>query len=246
MLKVSVVNYLNSFPFVYGLTQFSFSHPFDLQKDIPSVCAEKLISNQVDIGLVPVAVLPFIPDCEIISNYCISADGKVDSVKLYSRVPLENIKEIILDYQSRTSVQLLKILCREKWKISPLFIPAEPGFENSAEAEKAVLVIGDRTFYMNGTFPYEYDLAEEWQQLTNLPFVFAVWASNKKINNTVFINEFNEALKLGLTNIENSIMNYQYNPTLFDPYFYLTKRINYQLNEQKKLAIEKFLAMILQ
>src|ERR1043165_5988838 len=110
MIRVSAVNYLNSKPFIFGLQNSDIINEIDLQLDIPSVCADKLEENKVDIGLVPVAILPELEEHHIISDYCIGADGEVSSVLLLSDVPLDEIKSIHLDYQSRTSVMLAQVL----------------------------------------------------------------------------------------------------------------------------------------
>src|SRR4051812_36736309 len=123
-IKISIVSYLNSKPFVYGIEHSDLLNEIDLQQDIPSVCAQKLIDGKVDIGLIPVAVLPLLKEKYIISDYCIGAVGKVASVMLYSDVPLDRISSVLLDYQSRTSVTLVKVLAKNFWKISPEWISA--------------------------------------------------------------------------------------------------------------------------
>ncbi|HEY1040940.1 MAG TPA: MqnA/MqnD/SBP family protein, partial [Bacteroidia bacterium] len=125
--KISIVNYLNTLPFVYGLKESGIDKHIDISYDIPAVCAEKLLTKQVDVGLVPVAVLAKMPEYHIITDFCIGSNGVVDSVKLFSMVPLEEIKEIVLDYQSRTSVALVQLLAKELWNISPQFTKAQPG-----------------------------------------------------------------------------------------------------------------------
>ena len=107
MLKISAVSYLNTVPFIHGLKQSDLIHNIDLQLDYPSICADKLINRTVDLALVPVVVIPKLKDSHIISDYCIGADGAVDTVCLYSDVPITEIESIALDYQSRTSVALL-------------------------------------------------------------------------------------------------------------------------------------------
>ncbi|MBK8584164.1 MAG: hypothetical protein IPN88_01490 [Bacteroidetes bacterium] len=92
MLKISVVSYLNSKPFIYGFNKTNFNSKAAIELDIPSVCADKLLTGKVDIGLVPVAILPKLKDYFIISDYCIGANGPVDSVLLLSNVPLNEIK----------------------------------------------------------------------------------------------------------------------------------------------------------
>ena len=91
-IKVSAVSYTNSKPFVYGIMHSGILDQIDLSLDIPSVCANKLIENQVDIGLVPVAALLHIENYQIISNYCIGANGAVDSVFIFSNKPIQEIK----------------------------------------------------------------------------------------------------------------------------------------------------------
>ena len=92
--------------------QSDILHAIDLSLDIPSVCANKLIENQVDIGLVPVAALLHIKDYHIISNYCIGANGAVDSVFIFSNKPILEIETLQLDAQSNTSNLLSKVLLK--------------------------------------------------------------------------------------------------------------------------------------
>ena len=164
--KISVISYLNSIPFVYGLNSSTIFKSLNLQLDYPSVCADKLIDNVVDIGLVPVVVLKDYPSFKIISEYCIGANGDVDTVCLFSNVPIQDVKKIYLDYQSRTSVELLKILCREYWKITPLFKQSKIGFENNINKNTAALIIGDRAFHANHKYEFVYDLSKYWTKMT--------------------------------------------------------------------------------
>ncbi len=238
--KVSVVNYTNSIPFVHGLKGLAQTGLIALSEDIPSVCADKLISGQVDIGLVPVAMLPRMQQHFVIPGYCIGAEGAVNSVMLFSEVPLSEIETIALDYQSRTSVMLLKLLAKDFWKIAPRFELAEPGFEKQVGGKKAALVIGDRSFPLLGKHAHTFDLAEEWMKHTGKPFVFACWASRTELPVT-FIEQFNRALKTGLDAREELCRNRD------DADFvhtYLTKFISYPLTDSKVNAMHHFLARI--
>lgn len=114
--SVSIVNYYNTTPFLYGINHTNFISQIDLQLDIPSVCAQKLKNKQVEIGLVPVAILPELDHYHIITDYCIGAVGKVDSVKLFSEKPLNELTHVLLDYQSKTSVTLVQVLNKHFWK----------------------------------------------------------------------------------------------------------------------------------
>ncbi|MCZ8286293.1 MAG: menaquinone biosynthesis protein, partial [Bacteroidia bacterium] len=183
MYSLSIVNYYNTTPFVYGLKHHPLKTATDIEYDIPSSCAQKLKQQRVDIGLVPVAIIPELESYHIITDYCIGANGKVDSVKLFSHKPLEELTHIMLDYQSKTSITLVQVLNRHFWKKEITFIPAEEGFEQKIGGTTGAVIIGDRTFGLTtAEHPYHYDLADEWKTHTGLPFVFAAWVSNKPID----------------------------------------------------------------
>lgn len=241
-IKISAVSYLNTTSLIYGLeNDQEIMSQVDLQKDIPAVCAKKLISGEVDLGLIPVAMISKLKESHIISDYCIGAEGKVKSVLLLSDVPLEEIETIQLDYQSRTSVALCKVLCKELWNIQPKFESTKKGFENSINGKVAGVIIGDRTFHLEKQYAYEFDLAEEWQKLTGLPFVFAAWVSNKKLPES-FISTFNAALNSGLNNTKKAIDNLDSisisKPELEE---YLNKYIQFKLDQPKREGLRLFL-----
>ncbi len=233
-IKVSAVSYTNTKPFVYGILHSGIIDQIELSLDIPSVCATKLIENKVDIGLVPTAALLQIKDYDIISNYCIGADGEVDSVFIFSDVPIEQVKNLQLDPQSRTSNFLAKVLLKYHWKIDPKFTD-----ESSSDA---FVQIGDRTFGKKEQYSFKYDLAEEWQKFTGLPFVFAVWAANKSIPED-FKHAFNSALEYGLNHRE-AIISGLPKVDNFDLDDYLMNKIDFDLDEKKLEALAKFHALI--
>jgi chorismate dehydratase len=244
-VKISIVNYTNTLPFKWALKKSELMRHIDLQEDIPSICAQKLKYKQVDLALVPVALLSELSHYHIETDFCIGAFKKVDSVKLYSEVPLAQIESVTLDYQSRSSITLTKVLCRFFWNISPKYVDAIPGFEKNTKHKNASVVIGDRTFDLNGKYNYEYDLAEEWFKFTGLPFVFAAWVSMEKIDPD-FIKEFNAVLKYGVEHTEDAVNENQEKLSLSKEKAleYLTKRIDYRLNEDKKKAMNVFLEYI--
>lgn len=243
--SVSIVSYTNTLPLRYGINKSKLLTEMDLQLDIPAVCAQKLIDNTVDIGLIPVAIIPQLKEHYIISKYCIGSNERVDTVKLYSHVPLEEIETIYLDYQSRTSIMLAKVLAKNYWKIHPAFINAAAGFENTTKGNNAAVVIGDRCFALNDTFPYEYDLAFEWKRYTKLPFVFAAWVSNKKIEED-FITKLESAMQYGIEHIDDAIKNDTHitNPVRIKEY--LSERISFDFDDAKKQSLHLFLDLIKQ
>ncbi len=240
-LKISAVSYLNTLPFLYGIKNSNIIENIDFEQDIPSVCASKLLNNKVDIALVPVAVIPLMKNPFIISDYCIGASGKVKTVLLLSDVPLAEIKSIYLDYQSRTSVNLIKVLAEKYWKIKPEWINAQKGYEQNIKENKAGLIIGDRTFHLQKKYKYVYDLAEEWEKFTGLPFVFAVWTANKPVSQD-FIHDFNTALSYGINNINEVVGEYHKNfpHSSIDLHEYFTRFISYKFDDKKKQAMYLF------
>lgn len=240
-VKVSIVSYSNTLPFLYGLKHSPIINDMGLSLDIPSKCAEKLLTNEVDIGLVPVAILPELPEYHILTDYCIGANQKVNSVILVSDVPLEEMEEILLDYQSKSSISLVQVLAKNYWKISPKFTHAKVGFENQVNGKTAAVIIGDRTFNLSKPYSYIYDLAEEWYKFTGLPFAFACWVANKPIS-PEFVQKLNQALAFGVAHIQESIELSNNNGITFGQLQqYLTNDISYELTDDKRKSIQLFL-----
>ncbi len=237
-IKVGAVSYLNTKPLIYGFEQGMMSEQTELVFDFPSNIAKKLLTDEIDIGLVPVAVLPLMKEYHIVADYCIGCNGAVASVCLFSDVPLNEIKTVLLDYQSRTSVALLKILLKEHWKIEPELIAAEKGFEQSITGTTAGLVIGDRAFKQIPVSKYHFDLGLAWKEMTGLPFVFAAWVSNKKLPGD-FIASFNEATAEGMKFIDKIAD--QNNFEFYSLKQYYTENINYVLDEQKITGLKLFI-----
>lgn len=239
-VKIAAVSYLNTKPFLYGLQNHAVYNDIELSLEIPARCAQHLIDDTADLGLIPVAAIPFIPNAQIISNYCIGCEGEVNTVCIYSRVPIESIETLQLDYQSRTSVALTKYLLKEHWKTQPTLINATPGYENNIKGTTAALIIGDRTIGLNDQYPYVYDLGKVWQQHTGLPFVFAAWVSNKTLPPT-FIKQFNEGLQNGLNKRFEVAQLFESCYPNYSVYDYFFKYIQYSYTKDKKQALKRFL-----
>jgi len=231
------VNYLNTKPLLYGIEHSPIYKTIELIKDHPANLASLLLEGQIDIGLVPVAILPEMKQYQIITNYCIGCDGPVASVCLFSDVPIEQVEKIILDRNSRTSVELLKILLKYYWKVDTRLSTSSTD-EEIIKGKTAVLVIGDRSFERRKTSRYIYDLGEAWKNFTGLPFVFAAWISNKQLPDQ-FAKDFNDANRFGIENIDKVIVENKIDS--FDLKKYFTTFMNYTLDEEKKEGLEKFL-----
>ena len=237
-IRVGAVSYLNTKPLLYGIEQSDIIHRIELKIDYPSRIADMLLSNTIDIGLVPVSIIPLMREYYINTNYCIGCNGPVGSVCLFSEVPLGKIRKVLLDYQSRTSVELAKILFKEYWKIHPELIDAGEDFRKDIRENVAGVIIGDRALEQRVKSTYKYDLGEAWKNLTGLPFVFAAWISNKKLDDS-FITQFNEANSIGAQNI-NEVLK-QINYSVFDLHEYYTRFIRYDLDDAKRKGMDLFL-----
>jgi chorismate dehydratase len=241
-IRVGAVSYLNTKPLLYGIKRHALINDIELVEDYPSNIAQMLIDDEIDIGLIPVAATLRLKDWYIDSDYCIGSNGAVASVCIFSQVPMEEIKTVYLDYQSRTSVNLARVLLREYWKKEVQFIDASgDDFRDKIMGTTAGVVIGDRALEQRNKSKYIYDLGEAWKNHTGLPFVFAAWIANKKLPDS-FISAFNEANNLGLHRIDEVINE---NPfPHFDLRQYYTSCIQYNLDENKKTGLELFLSKL--
>ena len=212
----------------------------ELVKTYPAVIAQDLIDGKIDMGLVPVAVIPLLKEAHLVSKYCIGAESAVASVCIFSDVPMDQIDKVYLDYQSRTSVQLAKILLQHFWKKEVEFIKADENYINQISGKTAGVIIGDRALLARSNFKYIYDLAEAWIDHTGLPFVFATWIANKPIP-ADFIKAFDLANEYGLSHIDDVVDSITDDDSAYDLNTYFTKNISYDFNEQKKKGLALFL-----
>lgn len=211
----------------------------DLIEDYPSKIAQMLIDDEVDIGLVPVAATLHMPQWFLTTDYCIGSIGAVASVCIFSEVPMEQIEKVYLDYQSRTSVNLAKVLLQEYWKKDVTYIATQnEDFRQHINGTTAGVVIGDRALEQRRQSKYIYDLGEAWMQHTGLPFVYAGWIANKQLP-AQFIASFNDANALGVHHINAVVAENPY--PVFDLKKYYTQYISYGLNDKKRQGLELFL-----
>jgi len=238
-IKVAAVSYLNTKPLLYGIAQSGLAAETELLLDYPAQLVPRLQSGEADIALLPVAAIPVVPGARIVSDYGIGADGEVASVCLFSQVPLEEIREVYLDYQSRTSVRLAQILLRHHWKQEVRYKPAPEHYIEYINGATAGVIIGDRALQQRGNFAYVYDLAAGWKEYTGLPFIFAAWVAGKDLP-ADFLARFNAANALGLQHIAEVVAE---NPfPYYDLDVYYRKNISYFLDAAKHQGLERFLS----
>jgi chorismate dehydratase len=240
-IRVGAVSYLNTKPLVYGLENGMMSEQVRIIYDYPAAIAAMLLSDEIDVGLVPVAIIPKLKEAHIITDYCIGTENEVASVCLFSEVELHKADKILLDYQSRTSAALTKLLVRDYWKLKPEYLATGTDYRQHIRGTTAGLVIGDRALSQRKISPYIYDLGSAWKDFTGLPFVFATWVSNKKLDDA-FISQFNEVNKSGLENIDKVIASHPFAD--YDLHTYYSHNMSYRLTGDKMKGLQSFLSLI--
>ncbi len=241
---VVAVEYLNTLPLIYGIRSAASS---ELQSGLllapPAGCATYAINGMCDVALIPVGALDELieaqPQAQIITNYCISATGTVDTVALLSNCAVSDVERIYLDAHSRTSVELIKVLCERLWKITPQFIDGLP-VDCKLNENEALVAIGDKVFEIEESYTNKYDLSEAWQELTSMPFVFAVWVALTP-SGIESESELNRVFAYGVSNIESALPDDPLRPRNLH---YLTYSIEYELSERKRTAMQFFRELI--
>ena len=240
------VGYLNPVPLVWGMLQGPQRDLVDLSFSIPSVCSRELELGHVEIGLVPIAEIAR-QGLEIVPGVGIACFGAVRSILLISKCPIREIKTFAADSSSRTSVQLARIILRERYGVTPRIISFEPDLERMLSAADAALIIGDPALRIDpGALPYEYlDLGEEWRLLTGLPMVFAAWGGKRGVPFAALEKITRGSYAYGAERIDDIISREHHKRGISRELAtqYLKKHIRYVLGAQEEKGLETFLEM---
>ena len=189
-MKIGRIGYINCAP-VYGAIDrgiVSLPAGGELVTGTPAELNDLLVAGELDVSVISaIEYARHAKDLVLLSDLAISCDGPVRSVALFSRRTVGQLdgRTVLLSASSRTSVALLELLCRDVWKVKPRFAEARAEAQDldalSSLPHEAVLVIGDAALKLAAasTYPYRYDLGEEWKSWTGKPFVFAVWAARR-------------------------------------------------------------------
>jgi chorismate dehydratase len=181
-LRISIVQYLNTAPLVWGFTNGPLRGKYDLSFTVPSQCAEQLRTGQADIAIIPAIEYARISDLEILPDLSIASKKMVRSLLLVSKAPIGQFKSIALDSSSRSTQALTRILCAEHWKIAPEFIEMPPDLEAMLKKADAALLIGDPALRLSLAMePYSSRVADHGSQVAplNPPLVGWMWNAEK-------------------------------------------------------------------
>jgi len=199
-IRVGVVSYLNARPLTFCLERLAPGAR--LVVDLPSRLADGLASARLDVALIPSIEYARNPGYKIVSDACVACEGAVRSVKLYSRVPAQQIRTLALDEGSRTSAVMTRIVLKEQFNLEPEIRPLPIGDSLADIAADAAMLIGDRGLLSPpGTYEFVWDMGRRWSELTRLPFVFAMWIARDGVDLHGMEKAFSAARDEGLTRI---------------------------------------------
>jgi chorismate dehydratase len=259
-VRLGAVGYLNARPLVYGLDR---STRFDVRYDVPSRCAALLHEGAIDVGLVPSIEYLRGGPYSIVPDLAIASRGPVASVAVYTTRPMSDVRSIAMDTSSRTSVALVRVLCRRVYKIDPMIHAQGPDLEQMLERSDAALIIGDNALFLDETQVHlkpdttgvkagpqrdyaagveKIDLGEVWTKTTGLPFVYAFWAGRSDALSPEDVSALQQARDEGST--RPGELARAYLPDRPDRHEratrYLRENIKYHLGDDERAALERF------
>jgi chorismate dehydratase len=261
---------LNTAPLVWGFTNGQLRGKYDLSFTVPSQCAEQLRAGMADVAIIPAIEYQRIDDLVILPDMAIASKKQVRSLLIIAKKPIEQVKSFALDGSSRSTQTLTRILCAEKWKISPQFFEAPPDLNAMLQQADAALLIGDpalriavgieknswpgaecQTIWQAATLGitgsellYIYDVVGEWRSLTGLPAVLAVWASRREIATPELTADFLASRDFGLSRLPEICFDAARDLELPQPALesYLRHNIDFSLDEQNRRGLELYFA----
>jgi len=202
VLRIASVPFGNAQPLTWGFTRGPYRGIFRLEHVPPSRIAGLLRAGKVDVGLIPSIEYLGLPGTELLPHLCIASKRRVRSVYLASRVPLERIRSVALDLNSRTSAALLRIVLWHRGVRDVAFHEKAPSLKEMLREHDAALLIGDAALTAETAGLVVHDLAAEWFLLTGLPFVFALWAVRPGAVLPDGVRPFLESRRIGLANLK--------------------------------------------
>jgi chorismate dehydratase len=240
-LRLSVVQYLNTVPLIWGMLHGEQRGKFELQLTVPSGCADAIAQRQADVGIVPSIEYQRLDGVEILPGMSIASKREVKSVLLLSNMPLAQVRSVALDESSRTSAALVRTLMHKFYSRRVSFSPAAPEPGAMLRQADAALLIGDPALTYGGPAQV-YDLAREWRKFTGLPFVFALWMGHVGANLHARVADFAASLAFGLAHIDDIAAEYalKLGMTPSAVKVYLTRNIDYSLDEENLQGLKLF------
>ena len=241
-LRVGIVNYLNSKPLAWGFLKGHHADLFAPSYHPPALVARLLGQGTLDIGLIPSIEVQRIPNLKILPDLCVASRQEVKSVLLVSRGPLDGVRKVALDQNSRTSAALLRVLLRERYGLNPEYLHERPDPERMLAEADAALLIGDPALKVERDKYHVIDLAAEWNELTGHPFVFAVWAVRPEVDLPDLPFYFKSSLRYGLSSVDTLSRESAAELGLdsSDVRDYLTENLSFFMRREEIAGLEEF------
>ncbi len=243
-LRVSVVEYLNTAPLVWGMLKGRERGRFELEFTLPSKCADDLRQHKVDVGIIPAIEYQRMENVEIVPGISIASKNEVKSVLLFSNVPIGEARSVAMDTSSRSSIALTTILLRKFYRRDFQAIPVDPNLEMMLQRADAALLIGDPALTASASkpTPFIYDLASEWKKFTRLPFVFALWVGRRDARLAEFGADFTASRDEGLAHVNEIAAEHapRLGLSVEDVRIYLTENIDYTLDDENLKGLQLF------
>jgi chorismate dehydratase len=228
-LRVSIVEYLNAAPLVWGFTNGPLAGKYDLSFTVPSQCAEELRGGEADVGIIPSIEYQRMDGVVALPGMAIASKREVRSLLVVAKKPIELAKRIALDTSSRSTVGLVRLLAAEHWKIAPEFVEAAPDPAEMLREADAALLIGDPALRISlkmealaGKAPsgeqccqgdpeempvpgfetlYVYDVIHQWREMTGKPAVLAIWVGRRDAITPEVVADFTASKQYGLERV---------------------------------------------
>jgi chorismate dehydratase len=267
-LRISIVQYLNTAPLVWGFTNGPLAGKYDLSFTVPSQCAEALREGTADIAILPAIEYQRITGLVVLPDLAIASQNRVRSLLIIAKKPIEQVRSIALDRSSRSTQALTRILAAEHWKIAPEFFETEPDLSAMLQRADAALLIGDpalrisvaiekkstvspqghavcqaATLGIPGTGIFHvYDVVGEWRKYSSLPAVMAVWAARPEVVTTELLADFAASRDFGLSQIPAISQKAAHELELPERTLesYLRQNIDFSLGEENRRGLERY------
>ena len=269
-LRVSIVQYLNTAPLVWGLTEGPLKGKYDLSFTVPSKCADSLRAGAVDVAIIPIIEYQRMDGVVALPGMAVAAKGVVQSILVVAKKPMERVKRIALDNSSRSSKVLTRLLAKDLWGIDPEFVDAAPDPSAMLQNADAALVIGDPALrialkmeMLTSKKPaageccqgdpnempvpgYEmlflYDVAHQWREMTGLPCVLAMWVARREAATPEVVADFLASKDYGMARIDEIAeeASDQLDLPASALEHYLRDSIDFSLDEENRAGLEEY------
>jgi chorismate dehydratase len=177
---VGSVPYVNAAPLISYFDFLGDRSPVKVRTAVPALLPDLLDEGAQAIMVSSVDALRH-PDRRLVKGFGVGSNGPVESVRLFSKEPMEEIRTLALDQSSMTSNRLAQVLLHDLYAVRPQTESRPPDLRQMLEEHDACVLIGDKGFEADGRDLYVLDLGEAWTQLTELPFLWAGWIGGDSV-----------------------------------------------------------------